>query len=654
MDFFDHQDRARRNTLWLIVYFVLAIIMIIAAVYLAMLGIAVFLTRDSEHPVQFFAWHPLLFLAVITVVTTMITIGSLYKIWTLGSHGEYVAIALGGVKVPPNTHNLDERILLNVVEEMALASGTPVPPVYLLEQEVGINAFAAGTSPQNAVIGITRGAISTLKREELQGVIAHEFSHILNGDMRLNLRLIGLLNGILVIALTGYVLLRLLGEAGIRSSGGNSKDSKGAIGIIAVIVAIGGSLVVIGYVGVFFANLIKSAVSRQREFLADASAVQFTRNPNGIANALKHIGGWKQHSRLKSPMASEASHMFFGEGAISRLFATHPALQTRIKRIEPNFNGTFPETSRITHSETELIDPRSLSLARASFTDVHQAAVAGADYHEKSPHQAVSHIGEPRPEHLVHAHHLVDELKGLLALDIREPLGAVAIVYGLLLAPHSDPIRAIQRSWIAETKDSRVEFELERVLPQIDALDAEQRLPLACMALPALHQLSPEQVDSFRSLVRKLIEADRKWTVFEFGIQRYISKRLVRRLESRPVNRKSATSPSELKSFEMVLSFLAHLGSDSSFVQQAFTAGIHSAPKMTVGMTLVPRESCTLQAIDVALDVLEGTKNSHKRQMLEAFSACIAADGKVEVRELEILRIISDALGCPMPPVLQV
>jgi Zn-dependent protease with chaperone function len=653
MDFFEHQDRARRNTSLLVVYFVIAVIMVIASVYFALLAIMAFATKSSEHPIAFLGWHPLLLSSVVVVVTSIILIGSLYKIWSLGSDGENVALALGGVKIPPNTNVLAERILLNVVEEMALASGTPVPPVFLMPKEMGINAFAAGTTPQNAVIGVTKGAILTLKREELQGVIAHEFSHILNGDMRLNLRLMGMLNGILLIALIGYWVLRILGEIGIRSGSSNSDDNKGALGLVAAFVAIGGSLVAIGYIGVFFANLIKSAVSRQREFLADASAVQFTRNPNGIGDALKRIGGWTQKSRLASPHASEASHMFFGEGVVSHLFATHPALDVRIRRIDPRFDGVFETTNKVTHTEAELIDPRSLALARASFADVHQAAVSGTTSHEHRPQQAVEQIGEPRPEHFVHAQHMVQELDDLLTDDIRDPLGAVAIVYALLLAPAEDPIRTQQLQLLAAASDDRVMGELQRVTSHVDALAVEQRLPMACLALPALHQLSPHQALLFRKNVRQLIEADRKWTVFEFAIQRFVSKRLADRLQRKSPKPSTSSHASLAASFQMVLSTLARMGSESDQAELAFAAGVQAVPGMASGMQLSPSSACTLKALDEALDVLERTQNVNKRSMLAAFSACIAADGKVEVRELELLRVISDALGCPMPPVIQ-
>ena len=684
MDFFDHQERARRNTVLLTIYFVLAIIMIIACVYLAVLGILVFATDGTEQPIPFNGWHPELLGSVVVVVGIIVATGSLYKIWMLGGHGETVAIALGGVKVPANTTALDERILLNVVEEMALASGTPVPPVYILENESGINAFAAGTSPQNAVIGITRGAITTLRRDELQGVIAHEFSHILNGDMKLNLRLMGLLHGILLIALIGYLFIRYLSFASMRGSSRND-DNKGAAGVVAALFLLGSALIVIGYVGVFFANMIKSAVSRQREFLADASAVQFTRNPNGISDALKRIGGWKQHARLTNARASESSHMFFGEGVASFLFATHPPLSLRIKRIEPTFQGSFPKTEPVTHSVSELIDPNSLAMARASFAggtaaggaaagraaaggaaagraaiasgatnSVHQAALAGAVQHERQPEKAVSHIGEPRPEHLVHAHNLVDELAPILAEDIRDPLGAVAIIYALLLAPKSDPVREKQLETIQIQADPRVTQELIRVLDQVGRLDDEQRLPLACLALPALHQMSPNQVAIFRKTVLALIEADRKWTVFEFAIQRFITKRLVNRLVD--TTQSKIDFKSELpfaNAFQVVLSALAYVGSDADDPANSFAIGLNQSKLVYKSATILPREKCALKSLDGALNVLEKANGTTKREMLEAFSACIAADGKVELSELELLRVIADALGCPMPPILE-
>jgi len=293
MDFFERQDQARRSTRRLIAYFMLAVILIILSIYIA--GITIFfgfnVNADPELPFQW--WNPDLFLWITGATLCVVVIGSLYKIFALSKGGEVVARWLGGRLIDSSTSDPQERRLLNVVEEMAIASGTPVPSVFLLEEEKSINAFAAGFTPADAVIGVTRGTLQILSRDELQGVIAHEFSHILNGDMRLNIRLIGVLNGILVIAMIGYVIL-----SGTRTSS-SRKNGGGA----AAILAFGAALLVIGYVGVFFGKLIKSAVSRQREFLADASAVQFTRDPDGIAGALKKIGGLAHGSRIQNPKA---------------------------------------------------------------------------------------------------------------------------------------------------------------------------------------------------------------------------------------------------------------------------------------------------------------------------------------------------------------
>ena len=655
MDFFEHQDRARRNSVLLVIYFLVTVVLIVVAVYFAFAGILSYASKDTEHPHAVLEWNPLLMVSVTGAVLLLIATGCIYKIWLLGGGGEQVAMSLGGIKIPANTNVLEERILLNVVEEMALASGTPVPPVYLLENEQGINAFAAGTTPQNAVIGITRGAINTLKRDELQGVIAHEFSHILNGDMKLNLRLIGLLHGILIIAILGFLLLRIMTHAsffGSRRS--NSDNSKGTMGIMLALMLVGGALVAIGYIGVFFANWIKAAVSRQREFLADASAVQFTRNPSGIADALKKIGGWPTHSSMESARAMEASHMFFGSSAMSLMFATHPPLLMRVKRIEPRFSGPFAETSTVVHSPSELVDPRSLAMQRASFASAHQSAVLGANALETKPSGAVEQIGEPTMEHIEHVHGLVDQLEPTLSEDVRDPLGAVSVIYALLLAPSSDAsVRSAQMNELESSCDKRVLAELKRVLPSVDRLALEQRLPVACLALPALHQMSPAQVNSFRQTVRKLIEADRKWSLFEFAVHRFVQKRLVDRLSKPIVSASDAAKPQDIpKAYQIVLSALAYAGGNNSDPAKAFRQARQRSGKIGVALELLPLEKCSLKELDKSLTQLENVSPSVKKRMLESFAECIAADGHVTLGETELFRIISDGLGCPMPPII--
>ena len=353
-DFFARQDHARRQTLRLIVLFALSVAAIIIAIYLVV-AVGFSAAESTTHHVGLPAsmehyaavphrglWQPDLFLGIAAGTLLVVTLGSLYKIAELSAGGETVALMMGGRAVDPQTTDLAERRLLNIVEEMALASGVPVPPVYVMDNEPSINAFAAGHQPGDAVVTVSAGACAYLSREELQGVMGHEFSHILNGDMRLNLRLIGVVNGILVLAILGYYLLAIRRPAPRRSDRENNSG--------AAIFFLGLALVILGYLGVFFGNLIKAAISRQREFLADASAVQFTRYPGGIAGALKKIGGLEEGSHIRDAHAAEISHMFFGDafaGSFFRLFATHPPLDERIRALEPDFDGNFPEVSRL-------------------------------------------------------------------------------------------------------------------------------------------------------------------------------------------------------------------------------------------------------------------------------------------------------------------
>jgi Zn-dependent protease with chaperone function len=671
VDFFSHQDQARRNTGWLVFYFLITVVVIVLSVYFALITILMFSALGNEKNQIESLWNPTLFAAVSGLVITTIGAGSLYKTWQLSGDGHLVAVQLGGIKVLPNTRNLDERVLLNVVEEMAIASGTPVPPVYLLPNEEGINAFAAGTSPQNAVIGVTRGCLETLSRDELQGVIAHEFSHILNGDMKLNVRLIGLLHGILLIAMIGYFMFRIAAHLPTRSSS-NDDSGKGVLAFIAVFFAIGFALVGIGYAGVFFANLIQSAVSRQREFLADASAVQFTRNPSGISGALQRIGGWKPKSVMNNVYSKEASHMFFGQGFRSSWFSTHPPLGLRIQRIDPSFAGKFSVTNRIAHSENDIVDPRTLGFQRSQpaspqqpatkktspgqpasatlATSAHQAALEGVEHFEKTPVDAVHHVGQPVEEHIEHAHRLIGELDPALVDSVHEPFGAVSIVYALLLGPNHDGIRDKQLAIIRQYNTPGLVHEIAELLPKTDALEVEQRLPLACMALPALDQLSDSQAGTLRTTVRQLIDADQKWTIFEFALHRFIHKRLVLRNESnsspRLKDRQQLVAP-----FQIVLSTLAHLGGNVH-ADSAFQAAWSAWAKTDQPLAILNRDACTLRSLDQALNTLARATGHLKRNMLNAFSECIAFDRKATLNEIELLRVISDALDCPMPPVL--
>jgi|ERR1043166_2437647 Zn-dependent protease with chaperone function len=356
MDFFQRQENARRRTRWLVAYFIGGILGLASTFYIV--SLSPYFYAHPEAVGSF--WHPNLFQWVVGITLTLIALGSLSKLITLRKGGKAIALALGGRLSTAPATDPHERQLQNIVEEMSIASGVPVPPIYVLDREPAINAFAAGFRPEDAVIGVTSGAMQFLTRDELQGIIAHEFSHILNGDIRLNLRLVSWLHGILWIALVGHGFL----EGARRCVPWNSEADdlkKAGLGFFFIGSFMGTIIYGLGSAGAFFARLIKSAVARQREFLADAAAVQFTRNPIGLANALKKIGGFAHGSRLQSPVAEEASHMFFGNGTRSSwfgLFSTHPSLKKRIKRLDPTFDGRFaPLTLPVTLAKPPPVIP---------------------------------------------------------------------------------------------------------------------------------------------------------------------------------------------------------------------------------------------------------------------------------------------------------
>src|SRR6516165_5966397 len=325
-NFFQQQDSARRKTFQLVVYFVLAISILIALVYGLLLAL---------EPVSW--WQPELLLLAALGVGLVVGGASAFKVAQLASGGQAVALMMGGEEVPGTTTDARQKRLLNVVEEMALAAGVPVPPVYVLEER-GINAFAAGYGTGDAVVAVSQGCLDYLTRDELQGVLGHEFSHILNGDVRLNLRIMVLIFGIMALSTIGFIILR---TAPLRGSSSDKKDSGAAFMLLGL------GLYILGMGGAFFGWLIQAAVSRQREFLADASAVQFTRNPDGIAGALKKIGGLALGSRIANPRANEVSHLFLSDAFMGARFtdllATHPPLAERIRRLDPMFDGTYPE-----------------------------------------------------------------------------------------------------------------------------------------------------------------------------------------------------------------------------------------------------------------------------------------------------------------------
>jgi len=644
MDFFARQDVARRNTTRLVVLFGLAVLAIVASIDLLLAGTLGYLGRDPATGA--IDWSLVLNPALLALATsgTLVVVGggSLFKVAQLRGGGRVVAEELGGRRINPDTAVPIEQRVVNVVEEMAIASGTPAPPVYLLDQEAGINAFAAGFTPGDAVIGVTKGTAERLSRDELQGVIAHEFSHILNGDMRLNIRLMGLLHGILIVGMLGYFLLRATAFSGHRRRP-SRKD-----GNPLPLMALAAGLMAIGFFGTFFGNLIKAAVSRQREFLADAAAVQFTRHPEGLAGALKKIGGLASGSSIQNPNAPEASHMFFGRATsgFNALFSTHPPLGERIRRIEPSWDGAFPALA--------AAGPGAVP----SFEAGGVAGVAGgrpAAAPRPSPHvaDALDEIGQPREAHVRYAAELLASLPPAVIGAAREPYGARAIVYALLLDRRPEP-RRVQLAHLAAAADAGVYDETLKLAPDVAQLDVRARLPLVDVALPALRALTPAQYERFKQNVSALVLADPGIDVFEWSLQRTLLGDLETyhgRVE--PPRVRFRTLAPLARPCELLLSTLAYAGHRTGeAARQAFEKGW-----ATLGLPparLRAPADCGHEALDRALAATNDAAPAVKRRVLQAAVACIAADRTVTATEAELLRATAASLGCPMPPLLDV
>jgi Zn-dependent protease with chaperone function/uncharacterized tellurite resistance protein B-like protein len=556
---------------------------------------------------------------------------------------------MGGRLVKPNSSDPDERKLLNVVEEMAIASGVPVPQVYVMDEENGINAFAAGHKPGDATVTVTRGCMKLLSRDELQGVIGHEFSHILNGDMRLNLRLMGIIFGILCLAVIGRVLLQTSRGGGGRGRGQNPLPLLGL------------ALLIIGYIGVFFGRLIQAAVSRQREFLADASSVQFTRNPGGITGALKKIGGLGETgSRLGHAHAEELSHLFFGNGVSEPfigLLETHPPLPERIRVFDPNFDGKFPYVRYDGRDQPpeEISKPKRPPMPNIFGTVVGGAILASGD-EGKPPvirsHSVLPNLGNPTPLHLKYAEQMRESLPDNVKAAAREPLDAVALIYAMLLSPDESQ-RASQLAELTRRVDTAVAQKTGALLPDVSTAAAHAHLPMVNLALGTLRHLTAEQYTQFSQTLQWLIESDGKVELFEFVLQKIVVHHLAPQFgAARPPTVQYYTLKPLVPDCAAVLSALANVGSDDAGeVNKAFETGVPylRAPN-DADLNLLPRENCGVTEIDAALDRLAQAAPIIKKNLLEACIHTVGADGVILEAEAELLRAVADTLDCPMPP----
>lgn len=652
MDFFARQDHARKLTSRLVWLFALAVIATVVAVnLLTYAGVEWYLTESGARGARQLnveatpgqrvgPWitdlHLKAQLAATLVTLAIIGLGSMWKTAQLRGGGPAVAISLGGRPAQPE-RDLREKQLVNVVEEMSIASGVPMPQVYVLEREDGINAFAAGLGQQDAVVAVTNGALHRFTRDELQAVIGHEFSHILNGDMRINLRLMGLIHGILVIALTGRLVMRMAASSG-RSRSSNDKGG-GALPLL-----VGGlALLVVGSIGYFFGQLIKAAISRQREFLADAAAVQFTRNPQGMADALKRLGAGSARAFVGHPRTSEASHLFFGTATAASfmsLLATHPPLPERIRAIEPGWDGTWPPASDSPMPTNERRPAAPIAglagTTRRSATDAGIAADA-----------VVARVGTVSPDQVAFGAAMVEAIPAAVHNAAHDPFSARAVVIALLLGP--DRVKTVPLIDLLERSgDHGLVREVRRLHPLVAGMDPRARLPLLEICCPALQQLTASQRPGYLALLHRLAKADGNVSPTEYCLTRLVMVHL-----APPATGQSGiyALPPLMGPVSVLLSALVRFGhADLQEQRDALAAGAARLIQRGETIPLLPVSQCGPEALDAALQRLMQASPGLKRRILDACAWTVAADGTVQPVEAELLRVVSMMLGCPMPP----
>jgi Zn-dependent protease with chaperone function len=629
-DFFARQQQARLNTAKLLPYLIISIALTSMCLYALCIGIwAVILpvagffssslasmhSKDLQVPFVHRFWVPCLFYLITASTIALVIVAMVRKFIQLRQGGWFVAIQLGGVRVNPQTQNPDERRLRNVVEEMAIASATPVPDVYVLPSENSINAFAAGHSVADVVIGVTSGALYVLNRDELQGVVAHEFSHIVNGDVRLNMRVSGIVAGIYSITLMSYAMMTLGEEREV--------EDKTFLEIILDLArgAVGFLLAFIGFNGALGARMIKSAVCREREFLADAAAVQFTRYPDGLAGAIKKAEVWAAE-RILLPAAEEMSHIFFNNLRDDDQFewtSTHPPVAERIKRLDPMFNKSIELPKWKAQAEREGERPGEPIAAPAIRLE-----------------HLVNAIQKPV---LDHGAQLLSSLPAELVRAARDSLGARGIIFALLSAPKEQLLPTIAA-------------EVERLRPLVNALNVQAKLPLVSLTFPALRTLSFEEYKALVDKLQSIIESDHQVDLFEFALQKMVARNLdphFKGVTKRTVRylRLNLLAPH----CSVLLSSLAHAGQDTTEkAEAAFRQGCTTLAIPADDMPFLPLNECSLDRVDKALDELAQAAEGIRNLILNAAVHVISADGILRIEEAELLRAIGDSLGCAIPP----
>ena len=635
MNFFQHQEDARRQSRRLVVFFLLAVVLIIASVNAAV-GIVALLV--SGEPVSVEAWLAKPWWMTVSLLTLLvIVVGSIFRMHQLRQGGDAIAEWSGAKRLDMHSRDYRERAYINVAEEMAIASGMPLPSLWVMEREAGINAFVAGLQPTEAALVVTRGALEQLDRDELQGVIGHEFSHIFHGDMRLNVRLMGLLAGILAIGQVGGLMLRSTG-AGISHR--SNAQARG------VMFGAGAALMAIGYVGLFFGRLIKASVSRQREYLADASAVQYTRNSDGIASALAKIGGFSFGSNLVGARAEEMSHMCFGETLrmnFGGLLATHPPLKSRIERIDPHFGIKQRSREKRAEPQPDASFERGSQMAEAM-----GFAAMSQDVISVNAAAVVETVGNPSASHVEYAHALHQAMPDMLSVAVHGLAGARAAVMATLLGD-SEELRAARTKIISSAIDDKAAAEVADIYASAETQWPRLRLAVVDLALPQLKSMPTAERKRFIKLIGELIAADRRMSLFEFTLLAVLRRHL-------PYSEKRNKRPTSFsfqkveREIALMLSLVIRVGGDSADADARYARLLRTFVRSEIPRDSLPRLDA--KSLTTALDKLQTLVPILKSTLIEALVECTLHNGHITIKEAELLRAISETLDCPLPPLI--
>lgn len=634
MDFFENQDKARRKTWHLMTVFMIGVLLTVLLINL--LGFVVyyafFLYVDGQLDASLMGWLQSRYSWQLSLGAVLIILaGSLAAYLQLRQGGEVVARWASARLVDYDSKDPDERQFVNVVEEMAIASGAPVPQLYVMHNEPAINAFVAGYRPDQAVMVVSRGALEHLNRQELQGVVGHEFSHILNGDMRLNVRLMATLAGLIQIGQIGRFLFRSAFHRRYGRHGynrGSSRDS----GAQLAIPVLGLGLILIGYIGVLTGRMIKAAVSRQREYLADASAVQFTRDADGIAGALYKIREHQFAGQLQHRHAEDMSHFCFADSiSLSGMLATHPPLDERIKRVNP----TYVTRARHRKIRDEAPEAAVSRTQPAAFEQVMGVAAVAAM------------AGTVTPAHLDYARQLYKHIPEQVRTLVHQSAGARAWCYGQVMLFNKGHEQAILDD-IKQT-DRDAALALQRLWPFCQQLDAQLRVPILELALPMLKRLDERTTLVFLDRIDRFIKINQETVLQEWVLYAQLKHHLLT-----PEGRQQKESVSIhacAHALRVVLSALVYQNRERELAAARYEQV--AAPFDWPEKTLLPESEAGFDQVSDGLEQLARVPFFWRRSIIQACVDIIQADGAVHQGEYDLVRTIADCLGCPMPPLIE-